>query len=122
MRSISIFGRRTLSRPNVPLRRADDAPAFSEQWQARAFVLACHLHEAGHFTWSEWADALAAAIAQQSTEPSADGGDVYYRCWLGALEQLIVQKNLSHTAELIACKNKLHSAYLSTPHGQPVSL
>jgi nitrile hydratase accessory protein len=32
---------------------------FAEPWQARAFALAVKLSEQGHFTWKEWAAALA---------------------------------------------------------------
>ena len=34
-------------------------PVFAEPWQAQAFALAVKLSEQGHFTWKEWAAALA---------------------------------------------------------------
>ena len=45
--------------PGVP--RDDDGPVFREPWEARAFAMALALHEAGVFTWKEWAETLARA-------------------------------------------------------------
>ena len=41
------------------IRRDDGGPVFAEPWQAQAFALAVKLSEQGHFTWKEWAAALA---------------------------------------------------------------
>lgn len=53
-----------------PLPRDESGPVFAEPWQAQAFALAVKLSEDGHFTWKEWAAALAAelkaALAAQS--------------------------------------------------------
>ena len=40
--------------PGVP--RDEDGPVFREPWEARAFAMALALHEAGVFTWKEWAE------------------------------------------------------------------
>ena len=45
--------------PRLPL--DDDGPVFAEPWQAQAFALTVKLSETGHFTWKEWAAALASA-------------------------------------------------------------
>jgi hypothetical protein len=37
----------------------EGGPVFAEPWQAQAFALAVKLCELGHFTWKEWAAALA---------------------------------------------------------------
>jgi hypothetical protein len=42
-----------------PLPRDEGGPVFAEPWQAQAFALAVKLSEQGHFTWKEWAAALA---------------------------------------------------------------
>ena len=44
--------------PRLP--RDEGGPVFAEPWQAQAFALAVKLSEQGHFTWKEWAGALAA--------------------------------------------------------------
>jgi hypothetical protein len=49
--------------PSIP--RAQDEPAFAEPWQAQAFAITLALHERGLFTWSEWADRLAAEIHER---------------------------------------------------------
>ena len=53
----------TLSQPELTalprLPRDTDGPVFAEPWQAQAFALAVRLSELGHFTWKEWAAALA---------------------------------------------------------------
>ena len=43
--------------PRLP--RDEGGPVFAEPWQAQAFALAVKLFEQGHFTWKEWATALA---------------------------------------------------------------
>ena len=68
-RSTSICGTTILSAPDwrsirAAVRAAAPAarrrrPVFAEPWQAQAFALAVQLSEQGHFTWKEWAAALA---------------------------------------------------------------
>jgi nitrile hydratase accessory protein len=91
-----------------------EAP-FDEPWQAQAFALTLALHARGAFAWSEWANALAEAIAARPDAP-------YYEAWLTALEALVSAKGLSDGAELTTRKDAWTRAYLSTPHGQPVEL
>src|ERR1700674_1730316 len=58
-------GTTTLNTPdgNLPgLPRDQGGPVFAEPWQAQAFALAVRLSEQGHYTWKEWADALAAEL------------------------------------------------------------
>src|SRR5689334_1919275 len=59
----SICGIATLSTPDLnslpSLPRDKDGPTFAEPWQGQAFGLAVRLSEEGHFTWKEWATALA---------------------------------------------------------------
>ena len=46
--------------PALP--RDAGGPVFAEPWQAQAFALAVKLSEQGHFTWKEWAAALAGEL------------------------------------------------------------
>ena len=48
---------RLASLPSLP--RDEGGPVFAEPWQAQAFALAVRLSAQGHFTWKEWAGALA---------------------------------------------------------------
>ena len=91
-----------------------EAP-FEEPWQAQAFALAVALNARGVFTWGEWSKALGAAIARDPDAP-------YYESWLETLEALSREKRLTDGSELAAWKSAWEAAYLSTPHGQPVTL
>ncbi|WP_416898798.1 MAG: nitrile hydratase accessory protein [Minwuia sp.] len=106
--------------PGIP--KDADGPVFAEPWEAEAFALTVKLHEAGHFTWDEWASTLSAEIttAQQAGDP--DLGDTYYRHWLRALERLCAEKGLSSRDDMADRKAAWRDAYLATPHGQPVEL
>ena len=107
--------------PRLP--RDADGPVFAEPWQAQAFALAVKLSDQGHFTWSEWATALALELSAASArgEPDLDGSH-YYHHWLTALERLIVDKRLTTRDSLAARKDAWEDAYLHTPHGSPVEL
>ena len=104
------------------LPRDADGPAFAEPWQAEAFALTVRLHEAGYFTWPEWAAALAAVLRQVRDRGEADDGSRYYHHWLAALERLVTAKQLLSASDLDRRKAAWTQAYLSTPHGQPVEL
>ena len=76
--------------PGVP--RDEDGPVFREPWEARAFAMALALHEAGVFTWKEWAETLGEEIKRAQAEGDADTGETYYNHWLATLEKLIAAK------------------------------
>ena len=95
---------------------------FAEPWQAQAFALAVELSDRGHFTWKEWAGALADEIAAAANRGEADDGSHYYEHWLAALERLVTAKGLSEPAALVARKEAWTDAYRHTPHGKPVEL
>ena len=102
--------------------RDGDGPVFREPWEAQAFALALNLYEAGHFTWPEWAEALAAEIRAAQAGGDPDLGDTYYRHWLAALERLVTTKGLVLDPEMAARKAAWEQAYRETPHGRPVEL
>jgi len=115
----------TLSTPDLNLLRLprdEDGPVFAEPWQAQAFALAVRLSEQGHFTWKEWADALAAEIKAAADRGELDDGSRYYEHWLAALERLVTAKGLSNRAALLERKEAWADAYRHTPHGKPVEL
>jgi nitrile hydratase accessory protein len=107
--------------PDLP--RDEGEPVFAEPWQAQAFALAVKLSEQGHFTWVEWADALAQELraAAARGEPDLDGSH-YYHHWLAALERLVTERGLADKHALSARKAAWEDAYLHTPHGSPVEL
>src|SRR4029077_19450627 len=76
--------------PRLP--RDEGGPVFAEPWQAQAFALAVKLSEQGHFTWKEWAAALADEINAAATRGQDDDGSHYYHHWLTTLERLVTAK------------------------------
>src|SRR5262249_37931718 len=99
-----------------------DRPVFDEPWQAQAFALAVKLSEQGHFTWKEWAAALANELKAAASRGESDDGSQYYEHWLAALERLVASKGLASPAALSLRKKAWQDAYRRTPHGVPVEL
>ncbi len=109
--------------PKFPFQPTDqDGPVFKEPWEAQAFGMVIALHGQGAFSWQEWAEQLSTQIykAQQAGDP--DLGDTYYTHWLQALEQLLVEKQITSQPEVLARTEEWRRAYLATPHGQAVEL
>jgi nitrile hydratase accessory protein len=106
--------------PRLP--REKDEPVFAEPWQAQAFALAVKLSEHGHFTWKEWAAALADELKAAESRGEPDDGTHYYEHWLAALERLVVNKGLTDRETMRERKAAWAEAYLHTPHGKPVEL
>jgi nitrile hydratase accessory protein len=106
--------------PRLP--RDEGGPVFAEPWQAQAFALAVRLSEQGHFTWKEWAAALAAELKAAADRGKPDDGSRYYHHWLAALERLVTEKGLTDPAAIVARKEAWAEAYRRTPHGKPVEL
>ncbi len=106
--------------PKLP--RDAAGPVFAEPWQAQAFALAVRLSEQGHFTWKEWAAALAMELKAAAACGEPDDGSHYYDHWLAALEHLVAAKGLSDPAAMFARKQAWEDAYRHTPHGKPVEL
>jgi nitrile hydratase accessory protein len=104
------------------LPRDAGGPVFAEPWEAQAFALAVKLSEQGHFSWKEWAAALAAEIKAAADRGEWDDGSRYYAHWLTALERLLVAKGITDPAALVTRKDAWAEAYRRTPHGSPVEL
>ena len=105
-----------------PLPRDESGPVFAEPWQAQAFALAVTLSEHGHFTWKEWAAALADELKAAADRGEPDDGSHYYEHWVAALERLVTAKRLTDEATLRERKDAWADAYRHTPHGKPVEL
>ena len=103
-------------------RDEEGSPVFNEPWEAQAFAMTLKLHEAGVFTWSEWAAHLAAEIQRAQAAGDPDLGDTYYRHWLAALERIVDEKGVIGAAELARRKDEWAEAARATPHGKPIVL
>jgi nitrile hydratase accessory protein len=101
---------------------ADGERVFAEPWQAQAFAMVVQLHQRGLFTWREWADTLAATIADAQRAGDADRGDTYYQHWLAALERIVAVKGATSASELQRTAAAWDHAADRTPHGQPIEL
>ena len=106
--------------PRLP--RDAGGPVFAEPWQAQAFALAVELSEQGHFTWKEWARALATELTAAAERGERDDGSRYYHHWLNALERLVTEKRLADASTLLERKQAWAEAYRNTPHGRPIEL
>jgi nitrile hydratase accessory protein len=106
--------------PRLPIDRG--GPVFAEPWEAQAFALAVKLSEQGHFTWKEWASALADELKAASDRGEPDDGSHYYQHWLAVLERLVTQKGLTDREAMEERKEAWAEAYRHTPHGRPVEL
>ena len=111
---------RLASLPHLP--RDEGGPVFAEPWQAQAFAMAVRLSAQGHFTWPEWAAALADELKLAADRGEPDDGSHYYEHWLAALERLVTAKTLLNPHEMLDCKEAWADAYRHTPHGKPVTL
>ncbi len=106
--------------PNLP--RDEGGPVFAEPWQAQAFALAVRLSEEGHFTWKEWAAALAEELKAAANRGEPDDGSHYYHHWLATLERLVSAKGMADADAMLERKEAWADAYRHTPHGKPVEL
>src|SRR3989304_9648861 len=82
--------------PQLP--RDEGGPVFAEPWQAQAFALAVKLSELDHFTWKEWAAALAEELKAAADRGEPDDGTHYYEHWLAALEGVVTSQHLTDAA------------------------
>ena len=95
---------------------------FTHPWHAEVFALVISLHDAGLFSWQDWADMLAHKLATDANAGSLDGGDDYYGAWLAALEALLQGRDVAGLPEIEQMVADWRRAYLGTPHGTPVRL
>ena len=94
---------------------------FAEPWQAQAFALAVKLSEQGHFTWKEWAAALADELKAAASRGEPDDGSHYYDHWL-ALSSTWSRPRAWPIRRPARAQGSLGGSLPSTPHGKPVKL
>lgn len=97
-------------------------PVFTEPWHAQVFALTVHLNEAGHFDWPDWATRFGATLKRHGLSRELDGGDDYFTAWLETLEHFLASMQMAETQDVARIKAAWEAAYLSTPHGAPVTL
>ena len=93
-----------------------DSPAFAAPWEARAFAMVRTLRDVGIVSATEWSEALGAQIAREGA------GEVQYRHWLAALEDVVTTKGLTSREALRRHRAAWAQAADRTPHGEPITL
>jgi nitrile hydratase accessory protein len=102
--------------------RMYDGPLFEQPWQADVLAIADVLRDRGLFSAGEWASALGAALREVADHGVPDTPETYYRCALAALEALLSRHAPEIAMAMPGRVSAWRSAYLNTPHGQPVEL
>jgi hypothetical protein len=74
------------------------------------------LRDAGIVSAADWSDALGAQIAREGA------GEVQYRHWLAALEDVVTTKGLASGEALRRHRTAWAQAADRTPHGEPITL
>ena len=92
---------------NFDIPRDEGGPVFKAPWEALAFGLVVNLHQRGLFSWTEWADALAAVIREAGAAGDPDRGDTYYLHWVKTLERLVIGRGLADRNLLAALAETL---------------
>jgi Nitrile hydratase beta subunit, N-terminal len=105
-----------------PLARKDGGPLFDEAWQAEVLAIADSLVQSGYVGRQNWAEALGNKLAAAEQFGKPDNAETYYQCMLKAVECLLDQANTITPDEMSARRDAWKTAYLRTPHGQPVLL
>ena len=97
--------------------RSNGELVFAEPWEGRAFGLAMTLNARGVFDWEDFRQRLIATIAEAERDPDPDEAFSYYRCWLGALEQVLDDKGLVTAEELLDRAKELDARPAGHDHG-----
>jgi nitrile hydratase accessory protein len=74
--------------------RSNGELVFAEPWQGRAFGMAMALTQAGVIDWEDFRQELITQIAGWEAAAAPDERFNYYSCWLAALEQVLVTRDL----------------------------
>ena len=105
-----------------PLYDLDGEPVFNEPWHAQALAIADSLVTSGKVTPEEWSNALGAQLEHARHTAAPDTPQTYYQSVLDTLEALVVNNLPLSKQQLENRTQQWKDAYLSTPHGSPVSL
>lgn len=104
------------SLPGMPV--DGDGPVFRAPWEAQVFAITISLHEQGLFSWGEWTEQLAGAIARARQRGDPDLGDTYYEHWLDALERQLQECGLATPAVLAERQGEIRLAHEHAAHEQ----
>ncbi len=80
--------------------RSNGELVFAAPWESRAFGLTMALVDRGVLSYDAFREALIARIAGWEAEHPAGECFSYYRCWLQALEQVVLAEALVSADDL----------------------
>lgn len=101
----------------------EDQITFQNPWHGQVFAITVQLSENGNFSWTEFVEIFGDSLKEARLKLSdLNGNDDYFNCWLEALEEIIILKEMGNSKILSVLKNDWVNAYLSTPHGDPVKI
>lgn len=106
----------------VPFGGTNGNALFEEAWQAEALAIADLLIQRERITRKEWAEALSNELSAAGYSNEPDTAETYYRCVVSAIEYLLDRGSSITRKEVNLREDEWRSAYLHTPHGQPVVL
>jgi len=106
--------------PAIP--KDEGGPVFAAPWEARVFAMTLKAHDAGLFSWNEWAETLGTELHKDDDLPLGTTAPGYYDHWLSAFERLLTQKGIAAGSVLSDLKQAWENAAKSTPHGEPIEL
>ena len=77
-----------------PIAQSHGDQVFSAPWHCELFALTISLYEKKVFDWEHWTNELGNKLNDRPVS-MADDLDYYYSSWLDALEELVLQKEVT---------------------------
>jgi len=114
-----------LTRPEISracLRSRDRNPAFQEQWHAQVVAIVELLLASGKLDPEDWSQTLGAELEKRARAGETDDDATYYGAFKAALELVLDRTGIASYSEVDRRESAWRQAYLSTPHGRPVTL
>jgi hypothetical protein len=102
--------------------RGDGERVFAEQWHAQVIAVVELMVANGTLDAAEWSKTLGAELDQRASEGAEDTDANYYSAFLSTLERVLESNRFAARAEVDKRESDWRQAYLSTPHGKPVTL
>ncbi len=97
--------------------RTNGELVFAEPWESRAFGLALALQHSGAFAWEDFRQQLMTRIGAWEREHPSGESWSYYRCWLQALEDVIIDAGVLGSGDLLGRAEELANRPAGHDHG-----